>query len=197
MKILDEAIEAFKMLPGVGKKTATRYVFYILKEDEKKLEEFLDKIKNIKKGLKKCSICFCYSEVSPCKICSSEERDSSLLCIIEDTQKLYFMEKSGIYSGKYHVLGGLLSPLKGIGSDNLNLKPLIERIKKEPIKEIILALSPNIEGLTTSRYIENVLKDYDILVSELAKGLSIGTELDWVDDTTLKLALEGRVTVKK
>lgn len=197
MKILDEAIEAFKMLPGVGKKTATRYVFYILKENEKKIEEFLDKIKNIKKSLKKCSICFCYSEVSPCNICSSEERDSSLLCVVEDTQKLYFMEKSGLYSGKYHVLGGLLSPLKGIGSDNLNLKPLIERIKKEPIKEIILALSPNIEGLTTSRYIENILKDYDIPISELAKGLSIGTELDWVDDTTLKLALEGRVTVKK
>lgn len=197
MKILDEAIEAFKMFPGVGKKTATRYVFYILKENEKKVEEFLDKIKNIKKSLKKCSICFCYSEVSPCNICSSKERDSSLLCIVEDTQKLYFMEKSGIYSGKYHVLGGLLSPLKGIGSDNLNLKPLIERIKKEPIKEIILALSPNIEGLTTSRYIENVLKDYDIPISELAKGLTIGTELDWVDDTTLKLALEGRVTVKK
>lgn len=197
MKIIDEAIEAFKMLPGVGKKTATRYVFYILKEDEKKIEEFLNKIKNIKKSLKKCSICFCYSEVSPCNICSSEERDSSLLCVVEDTQKLYFMEKSGIYSGKYHVLGGLLSPLKGIGSDNLNLKPLIERIKREPIKEIILALSPNIEGLTTSRYIENVLEDYDIPVSELAKGLTIGTELDWVDDTTLKLALEGRVTVKK
>lgn len=197
MKILEDAIEAFKMLPGVGKKTATRFVFYVLKEDEKKIDEFLEKIKKIKTNLKTCPLCFAYSEIIPCEICTSKQRDSSLLCIVEDTQKLFFIEKSGIYGGKYHVLGGLLSPLKGIGSENLNLKPLLERIRKESIKEVILALSPNIEGLTTSRYIENILKDYDICVSELAKGLSIGTELDWVDDTTLKIALEGRVQIKK
>jgi len=197
MKLIEEAIEAFKMLPGVGKKTATRYAFYLLKEDEKNVENLIEKIRRIKKDLKVCQKCFVYSENSPCEICSSKERDSSVLCIVEDTQKLYFMEKSGFYNGKYHVLGGLLSPLKGVGSENLNLKPLIERIKKEPIKEVILALSPNIEGLTTSRFLENILKDLDVSVSELAKGLSIGTELDWVDETTLKLALEGRVFVKK
>lgn len=197
MKIIEEAIDAFKMLPGVGKKTATRYVFYILKEDEKKLEELIEKIKKLKKNLKICPVCFAHTEKTPCEICSSSQRDPYTICVVEDTQKLYFIEKSGIFSGKYHILGGLLSPLKGIGSENLNIKPLIQRIEKEPIKEIILALSPNIEGLTTTRFLENLLKDYNVMVSELAKGLSIGTELDWVDDTTLKLAMEGRVTIKK
>lgn len=197
MKIIEEAIEAFKMFPGVGKKTATRYVFYLLKEEDKKLEDFIEKIQNLKKNLKTCPICFSFSTTSPCEICTSPQRDSSLLCVVEDMQKLYFLEKSGIFSGKYHILGGLLSPLRGMGEENLNLKPLIERIEKEPIKEVILALSPNVEGLTTTRFLENLLKDYNVTVSELAKGLSIGTELDWVDDTTLKLAMEGRVRIKK
>ncbi|MEJ5166966.1 MAG: recombination mediator RecR [Thermoanaerobaculia bacterium] len=197
MKIIEDAIEAFKMFPGVGKKTATRYVFYLLKEDDKKLEDFIEKIRNLKQNLKTCPICFSLSLTSPCEICTSNQRDPSLLCVVEDMQKLYFLEKSGIFSGKYHILGGLLSPLKGMGEENLNLKPLIERIEREPIKEVILALSPNVEGLTTTRFLENLLKDYNITVSELAKGLSIGTELDWVDDTTLKLAMEGRVKFKK
>lgn len=197
MKIIEDAIEAFKMLPGVGKKTATRFVFFLLKEEDKNLEDFIEKIRNLKKNLKVCPICYAYSPDSPCEICTSPQRDPSILCVVEDMQKLYFLEKSGIFSGKYHILGGLLSPLKGMGAENLNIKPLIERIEKEPINEIILALSPNVEGLTTTRFLENLLKDYKVTVSELAKGLSIGTELDWVDDATLKLALEGRVKFKR
>lgn len=196
-KLIEDAIEAFKILPGVGRKTATRFVFHLLKEDEKKVEELLEKVKNLKKDLKKCPICFAYTKKIPCEICTSPERDSSTICIVEDTQKMFIIEKSGIFKGKYHVLGGLIAPLKGIGEENLNIKPLLERIEKENVKEVIMALSPNIEGLTTARFLENMLKDYNIIVSELAKGISIGAEIDWVDETTLKIALEGRVIVKK
>ncbi len=197
MKVIEEAIEVLKALPGVGNKTATRFVFYFLKEEDEKVEKILEKVKELKTKLRKCSQCHSFSEFDPCKICSSPDRDASILCVVEDMQKLYFLEKNGIFLGKYHILGGLLSPLKGINYENLNIKSLLERIKKEPIKEVILALSPTIEGLTTTRYLENLLKEYDLKVSELAKGLNVGEELDWVDEATLRLALEGRVIIKK
>jgi len=192
---LDALIEAFRSLPGVGRKTATRYAFHILRASPDAVRGLADALVAVKERLKPCSVCHSYTDTDPCPLCADPQRDNAILCVVEDTREVLLLERLGGYRGRYHVLGGLLAPLKGIQPEHLAVGGLMERVDEGAIKEVILALSPTVEGLTTARYLENLLKGRCVKVSELARGLAVGTDLEYADEATLSLALEGRTTV--
>lgn len=197
MNPLDALTEAFRCLPGVGKKTATRYAFHLMRAPRETVEGLVQAIRDVQDRLKPCSICHFYSEGNPCAFCDDPRRDAGLLCVVEDTLNVFIIEKSSAYKGRYHVLGGLIAPLKGIQPEHLTVADLVRRVETGAFREVILALSPTIEGLTTARFLENALKHLPVAVSELARGLAVGTDLEYADEVTLNLALEGRTLVKK
>lgn len=188
-------IEYFKLLPGVGLKTAERYAFSLLNLDEEKLKEFSDTILNIKNNITTCPNCGSMSETNNCMICNDESRDNSTICVVENQKNVFIFEKIGVFKTKYHVLGGLISPMDGINPENLSIGKLLERIKKENIKEIILAFRPGIEGNTTSLYIKKILKDSNVKVTQIAQGVPIGADMEYLDNLTLEMALENRSEV--
>ncbi|MBQ1495778.1 MAG: recombination protein RecR [Bacilli bacterium] len=192
-KSLTELIECFKNLPGIGEKNAERLSYAVLKFNEDDAIKFSEAIKNVKKNIKKCSICNNLTEDSDiCDICNDDNRDLSTICVVENTKDLILFEKSNAFKGKYHVLEGLISPLEGINPEDIKINQLIQRIKKENIKEVILALNMSMEGETTSLYITKLLEGTDVSVSKIAAGIPVGADMEYLDSLTIQRALEGR-----
>jgi recombination protein RecR len=191
-KSLLNLIECYKRLPGIGEKTAERMALATLRFDEKTIDTFSESIKNVKYNIKRCKRCNNYTEDDLCSICSDESRNHSLLCVLEDPKNINIFEKMDIFEGVYHVLDGLISPLNGINPDDIKIKSLFKRVDEENIKEIIIAVKPSIEGETTSLYISKMLEDKDVIVSKIASGVPMGTDIDYLDSMTLEMALEDR-----
>lgn len=189
---IQNLIECYKKLPGIGEKTAERYALATLELDQNVIDLFSKSIADTKTKIKRCSRCNNLSEDDLCEICKNDSRDKELLCVVEDPKSIILIEKIGSFNGCYHVIKGLISPLDGINPEDIELDKLIDRIKREDIKEVILAVKPSIEGETTSLYISRLLKDTDVIVSKIAHGVPLGTDIDYVDTLTLELALENR-----
>ena len=183
-------IQELSRLPGIGKKTAQRLAFHLLKTDTNTVNQLSDSLKNVKIKIRSCSSCGGISEEETCLICKDPKRNNNQLCIVEDAPDVYAFERTNIFRGIYHVLGGALSPLDGIGPDELNIKILMERI--QPGMEIIIATNHTIEGETTALYISKKLLNYDVQVTRLARGIPVGGDLEYIDEATLIGAMEGR-----
>lgn len=192
-KHIENLIDEFAKLPGVGRKTATRYVLHVLKQDTKNVETFVNAIVNLKNELKYCSTCHNISDKEVCNICSNPNRDKSLLCVVEDIRDVMAIESTQQYKGVFHVLGGIISPLDGIGPTDLNIETLVKRISQGDIQEVIMALSTTMEGDTTNFYIYKRLKEFNIAVSTIARGISIGDELEYTDEITLGRSITNRI----
>ena len=189
---LQTLIECYKDLPGIGEKNAERLAFATLKFDDEQLETFSKTIKEVKNKIKKCKICNNLTEEDNCDICKDKNRNNEVLCVVENTKNLILFEKANIFNGKYHVLDGLISPLEGINPEDIKIDSLIKRIKEEKIKEVILALTPNIEGETTSAYILKLLEGLDVKVTKIAAGIPVGADMEYLDPLTIARAMEGR-----
>ena len=189
---LQTLIECYKDLPGIGEKNAERLAFATLKFDDEQLETFSKTIKEVKSKIKKCEVCNNLTEEELCDICKDKNRNSDVLCVVENTKNLILFEKANIFNGKYHVLEGLISPLEGINPEDIKIDSLIKRIKQENIKEVILALTPNIEGETTSAYILKLLEGLDVKVTKIAAGIPVGADMEYLDPLTIARAMEGR-----
>lgn len=184
-------IEEFQKLPGVGPKTAQRLALHVLKRPETEVKALATALMEAKLQVGQCTVCFHLSADAVCSICQSPSRDRQTLCVVADSRDVIALEKTREYKGRYHVLGGLISPMDGIGPEQLNISPLIHRVNKEGIKEVILAISPSIEGDTTTLYIGQLLKSFT-RVTRIAFGLPMGGDLEYADEVTLARALEGR-----
>lgn len=193
---LRELIDSLKYLPGVGEKTAERYAFSLINQEDEKIEALSESILNAKKKIKRCEVCNGLSESKKCGICSDNTRDKNVLCVIEDPKSIFIFEKLGAFKGIYHVLSGLISPLDGVSPNDIGLDKLIDRIKKEHFKEIILAFKPSIEGETTSLYIKRVLEGLDVKVTKIASGIPMGADMEYIDTITLERALKDRKSVE-
>ena len=191
-KPLAQLIEFFQKFPGIGPKSAQRMAFHLLKMPLAEVEKFSNILTEAKKSIHYCDICFNMSASNPCEICSDDRRDRTTICVIAETKDLIAIEKTREYKGLYHVLQGTLSPLDGIGVEDIRIKELVNRLSDENIKEIILALSPSVEGEATSLYLSKLLKPFNIKVSRIAFGLPIGSDLEYADEVTLAKAIEGR-----
>lgn len=191
---VERAIEELVKLPGIGRKSAQRLVFYLLRASKERVYNLSQALRELKDKVIYCSICFNITEVEPCAICANKNRDHDLICVVEEANDILALEKTGSYRGVYHVLGGALSPLDGIGPDELRIKELIKRLTAAT-KEIIIATNPNAEGEATALYLSKLVRPLNIKISRIARGLPIGTELEFADEITLSQALEGRVTV--
>ena len=185
-------IECFKDLPGIGEKTAERLAFSLINFDKKKLTSFSDAICDVRDKLTYCDICMNITENEICDICADKDRKSSIIFVVEKAKDISLFEKINIFNGKYHVLGGLISPLEGVGPEDITIDKLLSRIDKEEIEELILALKPSIEGETTMQYIKKVLESKNIKVTRIATGIPIGTDIEYIDSMTLEFAFEGR-----
>ena len=191
-KPLAALIESFQKLPGIGPKSAQRLALHILKMPQGEVDKFCNAMLTAKRTIRYCEVCFNMSEQSPCEICSSSRRDKSIICVVAETKDLIAIEKTNEYNGVYHVLQGLISPMDGIGAEDIRIKELLTRAASEQTKEVILALSPSIEGETTSLYINKLLSTFGVKVTRIAFGLPIGADLEYADEITLIRALEGR-----
>jgi recombination protein RecR len=189
------AIEELSKLPSIGKKTAQRLALFILKMDDDQVKNLLKSIKELKTKLKSCSRCNNLSEDELCEVCKSTKRDNSIICVVEEASDLIAIEKTHEFSGLYHVLGGVLSPLTGITPDSLKIKELLKRFEKENIKEVILALNPDTEGETTSLYLAKLIKPLNIIVTRIARGLPIGGDLEFADEATIGRAMINRLSI--
>jgi recombination protein RecR len=189
---LDALITALKRLPGVGEKTATRYAFHILNADPDSVRELMRAIKDVREKLRLCSICFHLTDTDPCSLCSNPRRDTTRICVVETPLDLIAVEKSGAFKGVYHVLHGLLSPLEAIGPGSLRLDELWDRIERQNVTELILALNPTVEGEATAAYIKTHLKRASVVVTRIAYGIPLGGSLELTDPLTLSRALENR-----
>lgn len=190
-KKLNEAVESLSGLPGVGKRTALRYAFHLLRLKDAELKDFAQKIQELS-SLKKCTKCFNLCENDVCEICINNRRNPALICVVENVRDLYAIENTLQYNGVYHVLEGLISPMEGLGPLDINVGPLLERIEKEEIKEVILALSSTVEAETTNFYIFKKLKEKNVAISNLARGISFGDELEYADEISLGRSLMNR-----
>lgn len=192
MKKLDELIEVFGKLPGIGKKSAMRIAFDILEKNEIEIENMLSTIKDAYASIKHCSICGNLCEGEICEICSSEKRDKSVICIVESVKDVIAFEKSETYNGLYHVLGGKIDPLNGVTIEDLNISELMKRLDEKDVEEVILALNPDMEGETTALYLIKVMKNKGVKVSQIASGIPMGGNIEFTDMATLGRSLEGR-----
>ena len=189
---IEKLIEAFEKLPSIGNKTAARLAFYMLDATEEETNEFVNAILEAKKNLKYCSKCFNISDTDPCQICKNEKRDHSVICVVEDVRDVVAMERTHEFKGVYHVLHGSISPMNGVGPDDIKIKELLSRIMNDDIKEIILATNPRVEGEATAMYISKLVKPMGIKVTRIAHGIPVGGDLEYTDEVTLSMALEGR-----
>ncbi|MFN3134903.1 MAG: recombination mediator RecR [Candidatus Kryptonium sp.] len=192
---LETLIEELTKFPGIGRKTAQRLALYILKQPKEEVEKLVQAIIDVKEKIKYCSICYNITETDPCPICSSPKRDKTTICVVEEPMDVLAIEKTNEYNGLYHVIGGVLNPLEGIGPDDLKIKELIHRVSSGGIKEVIIALNPSVEGETTSIYIANLIKPFGVKVTRIARGLPIGTALEYADIATIVRAIENRTTM--
>ncbi len=191
-KSFQDLIDGFKLFPGVGEKTAERYAFTLLELEEDKRNDFCKAIQDIKTNITTCPICGCMSESNKCLICGDETRNKDIICVVENQKNVFIFEKLGVFRTKYHVLGGLISPMEGINPEDLSISSLVKRIKEDNIKEVILALRPGIEGNTTSLYIRKILEDENVKITQIAQGVPIGADMEYLDSLTLEMALENR-----
>ena len=189
---IEKLIESFEKLPSIGNKTAARLAFYILDRPEEEVKEFVDAIMNAKKNLKYCSKCFNISDTDPCEICSNPRRDESVICVVEDVKDVVAMERTHEFNGLYHVLHGSISPMNGVGPDDIKVKELLSRLMDGTVKELILATNPRVEGEATAMYISKLVKPMGVKVTRIAHGIPVGGDLEYTDEVTLSKALEGR-----
>lgn len=192
VKPIDDLIEALTKLPGIGKKTATRLAFHILRSPPSEVERLARAILSVKDKIHLCSICFNLTDQDPCRICQDEKRNREILCVVEGPNDLMAIENTGAFPGRYHVLHGTLSPLEGVGPEDIKIKELMERIQQEGITEVILATNPTVEGGATALYLIEQIKPLGIKVTRIAYGIPMGGEIEYVDGMTLSKALEGR-----
>ncbi len=188
-------IECFKKLPGIGEKTAERLALSVLEFDNDIVELFSKSLKDSKTKIKRCKKCNNLSEEELCEVCKDKTRNNKILCIVEEPKNVILFEKLNIFDGYYHVLDGLISPIDGINPEDINIEPLKERIKKDKVEEVILALKPSIEGETTSLYISKILEPFNVKITKIAHGIPLGAEIDYVDSLTLEMALENRMDI--
>ena len=191
-KSIASLIEHFQKFPSVGPKSAQRMAFYLLRMPISEVEKFAQSMIDAKKNTRTCEICFNLSATSPCEICSSPQRDKSIICVVAETKDLIAIEKTNEYKGLYHALQGLISPMDGIGADDIRIKELLNRLTNTEIKEVILALSPSVEGEATSLYLSKLIKPFGIKISRIAFGLPVGADLEYADEITIAKAIEGR-----
>ncbi|MGN1310110.1 MAG: recombination mediator RecR [Clostridia bacterium] len=189
---IEKLIENFEKLPSIGHKTAIRLAFHMLDLDQERTQEFIDSIVEAKKKLKYCSKCYNISDTDPCPICSSPKRDASVICVVEDVRDVIAMERTHEFKGVYHVLHGSISPMNGIGPDDIKIKELLARLSDNNVKEIILATNPRVEGEATAIYLSKIIKPLGIKVTRIAQGIPVGGDLEYTDEVTLSQALEGR-----
>ena len=191
---LEQLIEEFSQLPGVGRKSAQRMAMFILKLPADEVRRMSQALIDVKEKIQYCSTCWNFTEENPCRICSNQKRERSTICTVEDPNDVLALEKTNEYRGLYHVLGGSLSPLDGIGPEELKIKELLKRIDGS-VSEVILALNPNVEGEATTIYLSRLLKPLGVKITRLARGIPVGSDLEYADEMTLTRALEGRVEV--
>lgn len=189
---IEKLIEAFERLPSIGNKTAARLAFHVLNSSEEETNEFVSAIVNAKKNLKYCSVCYNISDTDPCTICSNVTRDKSLICVVEDVRDVVAMEKTHEFKGVYHVLHGSISPMNGVGPDDIKIKELLARLMDGSVKEVIIATNPRVEGEATAIYLSKLIKPLGITVTRIAHGIPVGGDLEYTDEVTLSKALEGR-----
>ncbi|MGA1876268.1 MAG: recombination mediator RecR [bacterium] len=193
IRALDDLTAEFKKMPGIGLKTAQRLSFYVLRISKQEADKLARAICQVKEKVRYCSICGNITEQEPCEICSNPKRDSQTICIVEEPKDLLIIEKTGEYRGLYHVLMGAISPLDGIGPEDLKIENLMQRIKSTVVKEVILATNPNVEGEATATYLSRLIKPFGIRVYRIARGLPVGSELEYADEVTVTKALEGKM----
>ena len=189
---ISRLIEEFSKLPGVGRKTAQRLAFHVINMNTNDVESLSQAIIDAKREIKYCSICCNITDTDPCSMCSNKNRDSSIICVVEDPRDVAAMERTREFKGKYHVLNGVISPMDGIGPDMIKIKELIVRLGNEDVKELIMATNPTIEGEATAMYIARLVKPMGIKVTRIAHGLPVGGDLEYADEVTITKALEGR-----
>lgn len=192
-KLLEDAVAEFAKLPGVGQKTALRLVLHLLKQDSAEVDRFSGAITKLRHEIQFCQICHNISDKVICEICSAPKRDKTIICVVEDTRDVMAIENTSQYNGLYHVLGGLISPMDGVGPSDLEVDTLIERLKDDGVREIIFALSATMEGDTTLFYLNKRLKSFNITISTIARGIAFGGELEYVDELTLGRSIATRV----
>lgn len=191
---VEKAIAEFTKLPGIGRKSAQRLVFYLIKMSKGEVQQLADAVVALKEKVNFCSICFNLTEEDPCNICRNPERDRAVICVVEEANDVLALEKTGEYRGQYHVLGGALSPLEGIGPGDLHVRELMSRLN-DSVGEVIIATNPNAEGEATAVYLEKLIRPLNIKITRLARGLPVGGDLEYADEITLSKALEGRVAL--
>ena len=192
-KLIADAVAEFQRLPGIGEKTALRLVLHLLKQDKQRVSAFGETITRMRSEIMFCSTCHNVSDHDICDICSNPMRDQSQVCLVESIRDIIAIENTNTYRGTYHVLGGVISPIDGVGPDQLHIPSLIDRVQKGTIKEVIMALSPTIEGDTTIFYISKKLKDFDVHITSIARGISFGGELEYTDELTLGRSIATRL----
>lgn len=192
-KLIAEAVAEFKRLPGIGEKTALRLVLHLLKQDEAKVTKFSQAVQDMRANIKTCSSCHNYSDEELCSVCSNPNREANVVCVVENIRDVIAIENTGTFRGLYHVLGGIISPVNGVGPDDLQIESLVKRIANEEIEELIMAISPTMEGDTTIYYISKVLQEYKVKLTTIARGVSFGGELEYTDELTLARSLASRI----
>lgn len=189
---ISKLIDAFTRLPGVGPKTAGRLAFHVLRMKEEDVLDFAKALVNVKRNLHYCSVCCNITDIDPCRICQDKSRDGSVICVVQEPKDLVAMERTREFDGFYHVLHGAISPMEGIGPDQIHIAELLKRLGDEQVKEMILATNPNIEGEATAMYLSRLVKGFGLKVTRIAHGLPVGGDLEYADEVTLTKALEGR-----
>ena len=195
--LLERAVGEFSKLPGVGRKTALRLVLHLLRQPENSVEGFTDAISHVRNDIKYCRVCHNISDTEVCPICSDTHRDATTVCVVENIQDVMAVENTQTYRGLYHVLGGIISPMDGVGPGDLEINSLVERVAQGDIREVILALSSTMEGDTTNFYISRLLKPDQVKVSVIARGISVGNELEYTDEVTLGRSIVNRTPIEK
>ena len=196
-KFIENAVNEISNLPGIGKKSALRLVLFLLRQPESQSKNLANAISEMRLNVNFCKNCHNISDLDVCEICSNPRRDQSVICVVEDIRDVMAIEKTSSFNGLYHVLGGKISPIDGIGPDDLNIESLVEKVKKNPIKEVIFALSTTMEGDTTNFYIYRQISNYNIATSTIARGISVGDDLEYADEITLGRSITDRIPFEK
>ncbi len=190
---MEKAVEEFAKLPGIGRKTALRLVLHLLRQETNDVERFAEAVTRMKHEVKHCRVCHNISDSDLCPICGSPQRDTSVICVVENIRDVMAIENTAQYNGRYHVLGGIISPMDGIGPSDIEIESLVSRVAEGGVAEVILALSPTMEGDTTNFYISRKLAAYDVKLSVIARGISVGDELEYADEVTLGRSILNRI----
>jgi recombination protein RecR len=192
---IEKLVDILSTLPTIGRKTAQRLTFYLLRQPESFIEQFSSALIDIKKNVKLCNICFNFTETIPCPICMSDKRNKQIICVVEEPNDILAIEKTHEFNGQYHVLHGVINPLEGISADDLKIRELISRVAQNNIEEVILALNPSVQGELTTFYIAKLLNQLQVKVSKIASGVPMGSAIEYADEATISRALEGRIII--